>query len=113
MSPRPGEVWLADLGQAAKTRPVVIVSRYDPDSPRALVLYIPLTTQNRTSPYESAPSAPSFLDRDSFANVQGLGSVPTVRLGRRLGSLPPPVMTKIRQALVFALDLHALPDAEA
>jgi mRNA interferase MazF len=52
MSPRPGEVWLADLGLAAKTRPVVIVSRYDPDSPRALVLYIPLTTQNRISPYE-------------------------------------------------------------
>jgi mRNA-degrading endonuclease toxin of MazEF toxin-antitoxin module len=45
MSPRPGEVWLADLGLAAKTRPVVIVSRYDPDSPRALVLYVPLSTR--------------------------------------------------------------------
>jgi mRNA interferase MazF len=43
----PGEVWLADLGFAAKTRPVVIVSRYDPDPPRALILYVPLTTQNR------------------------------------------------------------------
>jgi mRNA interferase MazF len=29
MNPKPGEVWLADLGIAAKTRPVVIVSRYD------------------------------------------------------------------------------------
>ena len=47
MSPRPGEVWLADLGLAAKTRPVVIVSRHDHDAPRALVLYVPLTTQNR------------------------------------------------------------------
>ena len=26
MSPRPGDVWLADLGLAAKTRPVVVVS---------------------------------------------------------------------------------------
>ena len=26
-----GEVWMADLGLAAKTRPVVIVSREDPD----------------------------------------------------------------------------------
>jgi hypothetical protein len=36
MSPYPGEVWLADLGMAAKTRPVVIVSRHDEDAPRAL-----------------------------------------------------------------------------
>ncbi|MBV8710122.1 MAG: type II toxin-antitoxin system PemK/MazF family toxin [Acidobacteriaceae bacterium] len=48
INPHPGEVWLADLGLAAKTRPVVVVSRYDPDAPRALVLYLPLTTQNRS-----------------------------------------------------------------
>ena len=29
MSPQPAEVWLADLGLAAKTRPVVIVSRFN------------------------------------------------------------------------------------
>jgi mRNA interferase MazF len=50
MNPQLGEVWLADLGIAAKTRPVVIVSRDDPEPPRALVLYVPLTTQNRQSP---------------------------------------------------------------
>jgi len=48
MSPRPGEIWLADLGLAAKTRPVVIVSREDADPPRSLVLYVPLTTQGET-----------------------------------------------------------------
>jgi len=52
MSPRPGEVWLADLGMAAKTRPVVVVSRYDEDPPRVLVLYVPLTSENRGSEYE-------------------------------------------------------------
>src|SRR5574337_1709922 len=52
MSPQPGEIWLADLGLAAKTRPVVIVSRSDPDPPRALIFYVPLTTQYRQSPYE-------------------------------------------------------------
>jgi mRNA interferase MazF len=34
MNLRPGEIWLADLGLAAKTRPVVIVSREDPDAPQ-------------------------------------------------------------------------------
>ena len=105
MSPRPGDVWLADLGLAAKTRPVVVVSRLDPNPPRALVLYVPLTTQNRLSSYEVAlPSLP-FLDRASVANVQGLGSIPVVRLERRLGALPDAVLSEIRRALAFALDL--------
>ena len=50
MNPRPGEIWLADLGLAAKTRPVVVVSREDRDQPRALVLYVLLTTQQSGSP---------------------------------------------------------------
>ena len=104
MNPQPGEVWLADLGLAAKARPVVIVSRYDPDPPRALILYVPLTTQNRQSPYEVALPRIGFLDRDSIANVQGLGSLPQVRLERRLGKLPDEAMTQIKRALAFALD---------
>ena len=105
MPPQPGEVWLADLGLAAKTRPVVIVSRDDPDPPRALVLYVPLTTQNRQSPYEVALPQLRFLDRGSVANVQGLGSLPRIRLERRLGKLPDDVMLRIKRALAFALDL--------
>jgi len=105
MNPQPGEVWLADLGLAAKTRPVVIVSRYDPDAPRALILYVPLTTQNRRSRYEVSLPQLGFLDRDSVANVQGLGSVLKVRLERRLGKLADHVMSEIKSALAFAMDL--------
>src|ERR1019366_6204277 len=47
------------------------------------------------------------LDRDSVANVQGLGSIPTVRLERRLGKIPNDVLTKLRVAPAFALDLEA------
>jgi mRNA interferase MazF len=106
MNPQPGEVWLADLGLAAKTRPVVIVSRNDPDPPRALILYVSLTTQNRQSSYEVVLPKLAFLDRDSVANVQGLGSLPRVRLERRLGRLPDQVMTQIKRALAFAPDLE-------
>ena len=95
MSPQPGDVWLADLGIAAKTRPVVIVSRQDPNPPRAIALY-----------EVSLPRFP-LLDRDSVANVQGLASIPTVRLERKLGKLPRDVMTKLKSALAFALDLES------
>jgi mRNA interferase MazF len=105
MSPRPGEVWLADLGLAAKTRPVVIVSRHDLDAPRALVLYVPLTTQYRQTPYEVPLAKLSFLDRDSAANVQGLGSIPTVRLERRLGRLSQEDLDRIKRALAHVLDM--------
>ncbi len=105
MNPKPGEGWLVDLGLAAKTRPIVIVSRYDADPPRALVLYIPITTQNRGSEYEVELPALPFLRQGSIANVQGLGSVPSVRLERKLGELPEETMLMIKQALTFALDL--------
>lgn len=106
MSPQPGEIWLADLGLAAKTRPVVIVSRQDPDPPRSLVLYVPLTTQRRNSPYEVPLPRLPFLDRESVANVQGLGSLPTVRLERKVGRLSAATMEQLKEALAFALDLE-------
>ena len=81
MNARPGEIWLADLGLAAKTCPVVIVSREDPDPPRS-------------------------LDRESVANVQGLGSLPTVRLERKIGRLSVGIMEQLKDALAFALDLE-------
>ena len=108
MNPQPGEIWLADLGLAAKTRPVVIVSRQDPDPPRALVLYVPLTTQRRDSPYEVPLPRLPFLDRESVANVQGLGSLPTVRLERKIGRLFAGTIQQLKHALAFALDLERI-----
>ena len=105
MSPRRGEVWLAELGLAAKTRPVVIVSRNDPDTPRALVIYVPLTTQNRGSKYEVELPPLRFLRAQSVANVQGGASLPVTRLERRLGEVSSDVLDRIRQALAFALDI--------
>lgn len=105
MSRRPDEVWLADLGLAVKTRPVVVVSRHDPDPPRAQVIYVPPTTQDRQSRYEVPIPKVVFIDAISVANAQGVASIPLVRLGRRLGKLPEKVVAEIRRALRFALDL--------
>lgn len=106
MNPEPGDVWLADLGLAAKARPVVVVSRKDPDPPRSLVTYVPLTTQSRGSQYEVKLPKLHFLREESFANVQGIGSISTARLERRLGRLPEESLGQIKQALMFGLDLE-------
>lgn len=105
MRTRPGEIWLADLGIAAKTRPVLIVSREDNDPPRALVIQVPLTTQNRGSAYEVDLGNLSFLRESSVANVQGLTSIPFSRLARKLGQVSPEQLEKVKAALRLALDL--------
>jgi mRNA interferase MazF len=105
MRTEPGEVWLADLGLAAKTRPVLIVSRADEDPPRALVIHVPMTTQNRGSRYEVDLGRLPFLREASFVNVQGIASIPITRLERKLGRMSDALMEKIKEALRYALDL--------
>jgi mRNA interferase MazF len=92
-------------GIAAKTRPVVIVSRQDPDPPRPLVLCVPLTTQRRSSPYAVPLPRPPFLDCESVANVQGLGLLPTACRERKIGRPSAGIMGRLKDALAFALDL--------
>jgi len=104
MYPKPGEVWIADLGLAAKIRPIIIVSRHDPDQPRALATYIPITTQYRSSLYEVQLSKLSFLDKNSVANVQGIGSIPRARLERKIGRIPTRAMTEVKKAIAYSLE---------
>lgn len=105
MKAKPGEICLADLGLAAKVRPVLVVSRYDPDPPRALTIYLPLTTQGRGSRYEVSVGPLPFLDHTSVVNVQGIGALIEPRLERKLGQLPADTFAKVKEALRFALEL--------
>ena len=105
MNAKPGDIWLADLGLAAKTRPVLIMSRLDPDRPRALITYVPLTTQHRGSRYEIPVGDLPFLHQPSVVNVQGIGSLVEPRLERKLGQLSPATMAKVKDAIRFALEL--------
>jgi mRNA interferase MazF len=105
MNAKPGEIWLADLGLAAKTRPVLIISRHDPEAPRALLIYAPLTTQHRGSRYEVPVGSLPFLHQTSVVNVQGIGALVEPRLERRLGQLSNETMSKVKDAIRFALEL--------
>jgi len=108
MNPGPGDVWMADLGFAAKFRPVVIISRHDPDPPRALTIDVPITTQDRESPYEVRLPKTRFLQKGSVVNIQGIATLSTVRLDRRIGVLPAETMREIKNAIVWALELDLL-----
>ena len=62
MNPRHGEVWLADMGMAGKTRPAVVLIADNLSAPRSLIIHIPITRQNRGSELEiPLGHLPSFL----------------------------------------------------
>jgi mRNA interferase MazF len=82
---RRGEVWLVDLGYAAKTRPAVIVSVPVLDSERALVSLVPHTTSPRGTRFEVA-SRERFLKPGVF-DAQNLVTVSQAKLLRRLGTI--------------------------
>ena len=105
MKTKPGDVWLADLGIAGKVRPVLIVSREDPDPPRVLTTFIPFTTKSRGSDYEVDLGKLPFLHQSSIANIQGIASIPMARLERKLGQVSSNMLDQVKDAIRYSLEL--------
>ncbi|MBI2431559.1 MAG: type II toxin-antitoxin system PemK/MazF family toxin [Candidatus Hydrogenedentes bacterium] len=104
-NPRHGEIWLADLGLAGKTRPVVILIADNLNAPRTLIIYVPITRQSRGSELEIPLGHLRFLDIESVANVQAIGALPRALFEKRLGVIDASTLTAIKQSLVKACAL--------
>jgi len=81
-----GEVWLVDLGLAAKVRPCLVLSVPVRDEDRALATLVPHTTSPRGSNFEVA--IPARFLRSGVFDAQNLVTIPKVKLVRKLGVLP-------------------------
>jgi len=109
-SPRRREVWLVDLGMAAKVRPAVVVSVPAEDIDRALVTLVPHTTSPRQSRFEAAVSVP-FLRAGVF-DAQNLITIPHAKLVRSLGVLSAAQFAVVERAVRLWLGIPAAgPDA--
>ncbi len=102
---QPGEVWIVDLGMAAKERPVLVLAFPLPDDARSLVVVAPLTSQIRGYRGEVDLGKPRWLPKPSAVNIQGLASVDHQALLRKLGALPTTQMAEVKQALRDLLSL--------
>jgi len=98
-----GELWMADLGLAAKVRPVLILSVDYEGQERATVSYVIRTTSVRGTRYETAHQARG-MPPGAF-DAQGLGSVPDIKLQRRLGIVQPETLAKVESAVRMWLGL--------
>lgn len=105
IDPRPGEVWFADLGIAAKNRPVLVLYVPRDDDARSLMIVAPLTSQIRGLHGEVDLGKPRWLPKPSAVNVQGLASFDPRCLSRRLGVLSAADLARVKNALRDLLDL--------
>jgi mRNA interferase MazF len=102
-APQRGEVWLVDLGMAAKVRPALVMSIPAADVDRALVTMVPHTTSARGSRFEAAVSVP-FL-RTGVFDAQNLVTIPHAKLIRDPGKLSPAQMVVVERATAAWLGL--------
>ena len=92
-----GDVWLADLGYAAKVRPCLILSVPIEPQDRVLVSLVPHTTSLQGTRFEvSVPKR--FLKPGAF-DAQGIVTVAQARLIRRLGKLQPGELALVEEAV--------------
>jgi mRNA interferase MazF len=85
-NPKRGEVWLVDLGYAAKVRPCLVLSIPASDKDRALATLVPHTTSTRGSRFEVSVKVP-FLREGAF-DIQNLVTIPHAKLIRKVGNAP-------------------------
>jgi mRNA interferase MazF len=85
--PRKGEVWIVDLGMAAKVRPCLLLTEYPADNELALVTVVAHTTALRGNQWELSIPKP-FLKPGAF-HFQQIQSVSLAKLERRIGILNP------------------------
>ena len=90
-----GEVWLVDLGLAAKARPAVVLSIPFLDNERALYAIVPHTTARRGGRFEVVFDVPWLLP--GAFDVQGLRNIPGSVFMRKMGALNQPQMAMIVQ----------------
>jgi mRNA interferase MazF len=102
-TPNRGEVWLVDLGFAAKVHPCLALSIPAQDADRALVTLVPHTTSLRGSRFE-VDIKTRFLRAGVF-DAQNLITIPHAKLVRKLGTLSKDQMLDIEDAVCDWLGL--------
>lgn len=111
-APARGEVWDIDLDptkghEQAGRRPALVISidRFN-QGPAGLVVIVPITSKDKGIKLH-VPIAPpgGGLTKHSFAMIEAVRSVSTVRLTKRRGPVPLPVLREVEDRLRVLLGL--------
>jgi len=102
--PKRGEVWIVDLGLAAKFRPCLLLTDFPADDELALATVVPYTTALRGNRWEHVCQK-NFLQQGAF-HLQQIQSVSIAKFVRRLGALSSDEMSTIAERLSDRLRLR-------
>ena len=83
---KPGDVWIADLGMAAKVRPCLVLTPPPRENELDVFTVIARTTVSRGNRWEISIQKPFLLEEGVF-DVQRLATIARVKLERKLGEL--------------------------
>lgn len=100
-----GDIRLVDFGHPDKTRPALILTRTPALSFLRTATVAPITTTIRDIPTELRLSQAEGMKTVCVAKLDALQTISKHRIGRYVGSVGPKHKTKIREALLFALEL--------
>ena len=103
MIPARGEVWIVDLGLAAKVRPCLVIHIPFRDEERALFSVVPPTTSLWRTRFE-VPTELRWLDSGVF-DTRGIRPDPGGVFMRRLGAVPGDLLLKVEATARLCLGL--------
>lgn len=97
-----GEIWLAEVGR--KRRPVLVLTRDEVLSVRALVTVAEVTTSIRGLAAEVVIDHVALgLEGESAVNCDGLHTVPQTALTERVGTAGQETLRRVCEAVGYAL----------
>ena len=99
-------MWWAELDAPVGRRPVVLLSRNEAYTVRALVTMAPITTRIRHIPSEVLLGTDDRMPRECVANLDSITTIPKDCLQEHLVSLSPEKLKDIENAIHFALGLE-------
>lgn len=103
--PAQGEIWWADLDPPVGRRPVVILTRDSILRRLTNVTYAPLTRTVRNIPSEVRLDSADGVPQACAISLDNVGTMPKVRLDRRITMLSQERMLEVWDALHFAFDM--------
>ena len=95
---KPGDIWIVDLGMAAKVRPCLILTPQPTKEDLDVFTVVAHTTAVRASRWE-VPILKPYLDDEGAFDVQRIATVASVKLERKLGELTRAEMDSILDRL--------------
>lgn len=107
-----GDVWIVDLNPAfrreiGKKRPALIISSDIVNRASPTVIIIPFSSQATAKGPERifVPKSLINLAKDSYIITTQIKAIDRDRLQKKVGELPPPILTNVEEAIQLVLDL--------